>query len=95
MKISGINAAGKIAFVTQTKITAKMVSDWVQNAAKSDSGTIVDMAILKAQGLTGGEVASIVIGSIIGAVTIIMAVIFTIRQIVGYSRMSVMVPKMM
>jgi len=72
-------STGGIAFATKTKLTPKMISDWVESAKDTKKPVVVDLKTINTSGLSGGEVAAIVIGSVIGAIMLVIAVVFFIK----------------
>lgn len=81
-------------FTTTTRLTPRMISDWAINSLDSQA-VVVTISELDKTGLSGGDVAVIIIGSCVGAfiISIITVILF---KICAYGIGSAMAtPKMM
>lgn len=81
---------------TKAKLTPRMISDWAANSANG-STIVVALSDINKSGLTGGEVAAIVIGSCAGALLVALLAGIFIRWC-AYGCMypaAVAAPKMM
>lgn len=95
MNATYVNGTAGTAFATKMKLTPKMLSDWVEQATNPSKKVTLTYKDLNKSGLTGGEIAAIVIGSFIGAVMIIIAFIFLVRWCTVGMRVPTAAPKMM
>ena len=84
-----------IAFATKTTLTPRMLSDWVEQAKTPGATVLVSLKDINKSGISGGDIAAIVIGSVIAAVMIIVAAIFLIRWCTFGMMAPVAAPKMM
>ena len=79
---------GTSFFYTKTKLTPRVISSWAENAA---SGTVAAISLneLEISGLSGGETAAIVIGSLVGVlvVTVIVGVIISVMKVTVLKKM--------
>lgn len=87
---------GSTYISTKAKLTPRMISDWAANSANG-STFVVTLSDINKSGLTGGEVAAIVIGSCAGALLVALLAGIFIRWC-AYGCMypaAVAAPKMM
>lgn len=81
---------------TKARLTPRMISDWASNSLNT-STVVVPLSELAITGLTGGEIAAIVIGSCVGAFIVALIAAILIRWC-AYGCMTpamVAAPKMM
>lgn len=88
-------STGGIAFATKSRLTPKMVSDWVETAKKTKNTVFITLDQVNVSNITGGEIAAIVIGAFIGFVMIVVTAIFLIRWCAFGMMAPVAAPKMM
>lgn len=84
-----------IAFATKTTLTPRMLSDWVEQAKNPSAKVFISLKNINKSGISGGDIAAIVIGSVIAAVMIIVAAVFLIRWCTFGMMAPVAAPKMM
>lgn len=87
---------GSVYITTKAKLTPRMISDWAANSVNGSS-IVIALSDINKSGLTGGEVAAIVIGSCAGALLVALLAGIFIRWC-AYGCMypaAVAAPKMM
>jgi hypothetical protein len=72
---------GSYLINTNTKLTPRMISDWVQSA-QGTATVVVTLADINKSGLTGGETAAVIVGSCFAAFVAVLTIGVAIKMII-------------